>query len=113
MRNALRSEAPDRTGKMRSRISYATKLSGDGIEVRFSGPWYTHFVTGGTKAHDIWAGFYTGKSDSRWLFFEGSGVEHVKHPGAQANDFVHRAYRSALGPIRELLHAASASLMGR
>lgn len=113
MRDKLRDEAPTRSGNMRRRITYKTNLNGDGVEVRFNGPWYTHLVTKGTKEHDIWAGFYTGKSDARWLFFEGSGVTHVTHPGARANDFVHRAYRSALGPIRELLHAASASLMGR
>jgi HK97 gp10 family phage protein len=113
LRDKLRSEAPDRTGNMRRKIGYKTNLNGDGIEVRFDGPWYTHFVTKGTQAHDIWAGFYTGKSDTRWLFFEGSGVTHVSHPGSPANDFVHRAYRSALGPIREMIHAASASLMGR
>jgi len=112
MRSALRDEAPG-TGRMGKAIGYRTSTQGETVQLRFHGPWFTHFVTKGTKAHEIWAGFYTGKSDKQFLFFEGSGVAHVHHPGAKANNFVQRAYDRSITGIRELLRAAGASLMGR
>jgi len=113
LRAALRSEAPQRTGAMAKAIGYRTSTEGETVKLRFHGPWKTHFVTKGTKEHDIWAGFYSGKSDKRFLFFEGSGVAHVHHPGANANNFVQRAYDRSISSIRDLVRAAGASLMGR
>jgi|SRR5579859_3524126 len=113
VRGSLRSGAPVRRGNLRNKISYRTTSSGDKITVRFKAPWYTHFVTRGTKAHDIWAGFYSGKSDKRFLFFDGSGTTHVKHPGARANDFVKRAYDASRNGIREIVQAAGRTILGR
>lgn len=67
------------------------------------------FVSGGTKKHDIWAGFYTGKSEHKSLSFQGeyrakttpkvigstaggsSGpwrhTPYVMHPGTKAREF--------------------------
>lgn len=111
---AIRDEAPARRGTTKRSIAYRTSSAQESVRVRFSGAWWTHFITKGTKAHDIWAGFYTGKSDKRFLFFDGSPAGRVvHHPGARANDFVHRAYARSLAPIQYLIRVAGASLMGR
>lgn len=113
LKRAIQLEAPSRTGNMRRRIGYRTRSSGGNIQVRFTGPWYSHLVTKGTKAHDIWAGFYTGKSDKRFLAFSGGGAAHVHHPGSRANDFPHRALDATRAAITEVVRVAGASLMGR
>ena len=105
---ALREEAP---GHLGAKISRRSSVRNNKITVRFKAPWFTHFVTKGTKPHDIWAGFYTGKSDKRFLFFEGSGVAHVQHPGAKANHFVQRAYDTSIAPIRALIVAAGRAIL--
>ena len=114
MTDSLRSEAPvGATGNLRDRIGYRTRLALDEIQIHFHGAPHTHLVTGGTKEHDIWAGFYTGKSDKRFLFFEGSGVAHVHHPGSTPNNFVKRGFYATIGPIRELIRASGAAVLGQ
>ena len=114
MQAAIRDEAPVRRGRTKASITYRTSSAQESIRVKFSGAWWTHFITKGTRGHDIWAGFYTGKSDKRFLFFDGSPAGRVvHHPGARANDFVRRAYARSLAPIQYLIRVAGASLMGR
>lgn len=104
LRDQLKAEAPARSGRLRDSITFTTSVHGEEATVRFRGAWYAHFLRG-TKAHDIWAGFYTGKSDKRFLFFSGTPISHVRHPGEARNDWIARAYAGATVPIREALGA--------
>lgn len=111
LKGALQAEAPG-NGPLRDSVRYRTSTSQSKVTVRFSAAWFTRFVTKGTKPHDIWAGFYSGKSDKRFLFFEGEGVTHVHHPGARANDFVGRAYDASRAGIAALVKAAGRVILG-
>jgi len=108
----LRSEAPG-SGHLRGSIAYRVTAKAEVMQLRFRAAWYAKFRTG-TKPHDIWAGFYTGKSDKRWLFFSaGGGVSHVHHPGARPNDWVKRAYDSSLGAIHDLVVTTGRGILGK
>lgn len=109
----LQAEAPG-TGSLRGSIRYRVTVVGQEMKLRFRAAWYAKFRTG-TKPHDIWAGFYTGKSDKRFLFFGPAGgyVTHVKHPGARADDWVKRAYDSSRSAIHDVVVTVGRGVLGK
>lgn len=114
LKKALQQEAPVRTGALRRGIRFRTQASGGAVIARFtSEAAYTPFVIQGTKPHEIWAGFYTGRSSKRVLAWSGADhpTPYVQHPGTRANDFPVRAMRKAGPLVRAILARTGQALV--
>ena len=111
MTRALVVEAPKRTGALAAGIH--SRVEGGPGYARASfwarAP-YTPYVLGGTRPHEIVAGFYSGRSGKRTLAWPGMRhpVARVHHPGTRPNPFNVRAFQATLPRIR-----AIASKVGR
>ena len=111
MRDALRHAAPEGKTEPHSRDQIDFIITEDvarGYGARFLFPKVQMFVIKGTAAHDIWAGFYTGKSSSKVLHFTtASGEEvftpYVRHPGTKPNDFRRKAWLEVREAVMEIL----------
>jgi hypothetical protein len=92
---ALKTEAPRKTGRLRDSILVRTE---DG-EQRFYALPYARFVVGGTRPHLILP------RTKRALFWQGAGhpVRQVRHPGTAPNDFRARAVGRSAQALRGLL----------
>lgn len=110
--DALRLGAPVRTGRLRAGLRMRVESRGSRATARFtSDAEYTPFVVRGTAPHDIWAGFYTGRSMERALHFGSVFVEHVRHPGTRPDDFPKRAMRDAGTLVRWRLRELAAEIV--
>lgn len=109
----------------KTKVAFVGRMHGEGIaniiEVYTTNKIYGD-VNDGTKKHDIWAGWYTGKSDKKVLAFpsiyspktkpgsleigEGSSggstvfSPYVEHPGTKARDFVGQI-KNKMAPVLE------------
>lgn len=65
--------------------------------------WYSHFITGRVKPHEIRA------RNGKALRLPGGGgsgfATYVQHPGSPGNNFVQRAGRAAAGPVAQAVLA--------
>jgi Bacteriophage HK97-gp10, putative tail-component len=114
LKRALQEEAPERTGALRRGIRYRTQAIGPSVAARFtSEAAYTPFVIEGTRAHDIWAGFYGPAGGKRALFWPGAAhpTPYVRHPGTRADDFPSRAMMRVGPEVRRILEQAGAALV--
>jgi hypothetical protein len=108
MVEALRTEAPKRTGFMASTI----RAHVEGDRARFTtGVRYSVFVRRGTAPHEIRAGFY-GK---RALWWAGAHhpVRRVFHPGNAPNPFPRRALALAKADIMARAHHVAQWVLGK
>lgn len=97
MREELKRQAPEKTGRLRQSIRYRRRFSGFGGSVQWTANTpYAAFVVRGTQPHEISA-----KATRALRFMDkGGGVafaRHVNHPGSKPDDFPKRA-AEALGP---------------
>lgn len=114
LKKAIQAEAPSRSGALRRGIHYRTRAIGPAVAARFtSEASYTQFVIKGTQAHDIWAGFYTGKSSKRALYWPGAAhpTPYVRHPGTRADPFPSRALARVGPQVRRILEETGAALV--
>lgn len=114
LKRALQDEAPVRSGDLKRGIHYRTQAIGPSLSARFyTDVAYTPFVIKGTQPHEIWAGFYTGKSDKRALFWEGAHhpTPYVQHPGTKANPFPDRAMLKVGPQVRSILDETGRALV--
>ncbi len=74
---------------------------------------YTPFVIKGTRPHEIWAGFYTGRTASRALSWPGAAhpTPYVQHPGTKADDFPSRALLKVGPEVRAILESTGQALV--
>ena len=114
LKRALQDEAPERTGALKRGIHYRTQAIGPAIAARFfTAVPYAAFVIDGTAPHDIWAGFYSGGSDKKALFWEGAShpTPYVRHPGTKPNPFPDRAMVKVGAQVRAILDETGRALV--
>lgn len=104
LRRYLRDAVPKRSGEGEKSITFVVGQVGSSVVAQFFGAKHLSYVIHGTKAHDIWAGFYTGRSNKKALYWPGAAhpVTHVRHPGTKPNDFrqpAMRRLRSSIGLV--------------
>ena len=124
LRNAVREEAPKRTGKLAG--SVRSTVAGDGRVAavlignrRKNGPWYGHIVNEGAKPHRIpktqrrvrvrdakGKGHYAYLQQPGYLAKIGGRLVYVKafmHPGTPPNSFMERAAGRTVGEIERII----------
>jgi hypothetical protein len=114
LKRALQDEAPERSGALKRGIRYRVVPLGPALVARFtSDASYAPFVIHGTQPHEIWAGFYTGRSDKKGLFWPGADhpTPYVQHPGTAANAFTDRAMWRVGPEVRAILDQTGRALV--
>ncbi len=125
VRDAMRVEAPAKSGRLRKTIRVKTTLKKGRVTSRVTvgdrkvGVFYAHMVLGGTKAHVIRV-----RDGTKSLRIGGVTAnfvmrKSVQHPGAKANNFTDRAKASIpratdaiFSEARRLTDKLNAELMG-
>lgn len=113
VKEAVRFNAPVRTGRLRDSVVMERRARKGGIEITFlSDTPYAGYVERGTPAHMIYP------RRARMLHWVDPGGEsvfrkEVHHPGTRANPFVDRAVMELYPWIRERLGAAVKDEMGK
>lgn len=113
MRQAVKAEAPVRSGALASTIKVKTKKKGRtliaGVRVgdRKKGVFYGHMVMGGTRPHTI-----TVKQAKGLNLGGGAARKSVQHPGARANNFVERS-RAAIPRALDAIITKARSLVDK
>ena len=112
-RRALKAAAPKKSGRMAESIGFRTVPLPIGVTAVFHANETAKFVIGGTRPHDIWAGYYTGKSDKKALYWSGADhpVPYVHHPGTRPNDFRKMAWLAAGPEVRATLRKTGSAIV--